>query len=102
MSLLLIDDILAALKPHKNNFILRQIGAQALLYPVVQEVSSLDAYVTLNELGLALWQQLIVAEKSPETVFASILAQYDCSLEELQADSLAFLEKLSAFMLQQH
>ena len=102
MSLILIDNILATLRPHKNDFVLRQIGQQALLYPVVQEVSSLDAYVTLNELGLELWQQLIVAEKNPETVFASILAQYDCSPEELQADSHAFLEELSAFMLQQH
>ena len=95
-------ETLATLRPLQQQFILRQIGDQALLYPVVSNVAALSEYVTLNELGLSLWQQLIVEEKTPEEVFAGILAEYDCSQEELHADSDAFFKELSAFMHQQH
>jgi hypothetical protein len=50
------NDILATLRPLQQQFVLRQIGEQALLYPVVSNVAALSQYVTLNELGLKLWQ----------------------------------------------
>ncbi len=96
------NDILATLRPLQQQFVLRQIGEQALLYPVVSNVAALSQYVTLNELGLKLWQELIVAGIEPQVVLNDILENYDCTAGELHADCAAFLTELRDFMQDTH
>lgn len=96
------NDTLATLRPLQQQFVLRQIGEQALLYPVVSNVAALSQYVTLNELGLKLWQELIVASAEPQVVLNDILENYDCTAEELNADCAAFLKELRDFMQDTH
>jgi hypothetical protein len=91
-------ETLATLRPLQHQFILRQIGDQALLYPVVSNVAALSQYVTLNELGLKLWLELIVAASEPEAVLSEILESYNCTQEELYSDCAAFLNELREFM----
>ena len=92
------SETLATLRPLQQQFVLRQIGEQALLYPVVSNVAALSQYVTLNDLGLKLWQELIVASAEPQVVMNEILETYDCTPEELYADCAAFLNELRDFM----
>jgi hypothetical protein len=98
MSTIDFSETLATLRPLQQQFVLRQIGEQALLYPVVSNVAALSQYVTLNELGLKLWQDLIVAALEPQVVLDEILEAYDCTQEELYADCAAFLNELRDFM----
>jgi hypothetical protein len=92
------SETLATLRPLQQQFVLRQIGEQALLYPVVSNVTALSQYVTLNELGLKLWQELIVAAAEPQVVLNEILETYDCTPEELYSDCAAFLNELRDFV----
>jgi hypothetical protein len=92
------SETLATLRPLQQQFVLRQIGEQALLYPVVSNVAALSRYVTLNELGLKLWKELIVAAAEPKDVLSEILESYDCTQEELYSDCAAFLNELHDFM----
>lgn len=91
-------ETLSVLRSHKHQFVLRKIDDQALLYPIVTNVAALSSYVTLNELGIKLWQELIIDDVDPKVVLKEIMEEFDCTEAELITDCEDFLKQLSSFM----
>jgi len=76
-----------------TNVLPRDIAGETLLIPIRGKLADLQQVYGLDELGREVWERLD-GNRSAEAIAASIVADYDVSLEQCREDVLAFLASL--------
>lgn len=71
----------------------RTIAGETFLVPVGEGARKFNGMFALNELGAFLWERIPAAE-GPEALAEQVLAEYEVSREEAEADTRAFLQQL--------
>lgn len=78
----------------KENFVLREIAGEYIIVPVGNTTLNFNGLMTVNEVGMFIWQQL-QEEITEEELLARVLAEYEVDEETAKADIDEYLERLS-------
>lgn len=76
-----------------NQFILRSIAGEHLLIPTGEAAMSTKGLIALSESGLLLYEKLRDGCGKAELI-SGLLAEYEVTAEEAEADTEAFLDQL--------
>ena len=76
-----------------DQFVLRTIAGEHLLIPTGTAALSLNGLIALSESGLMLYEKLKDGCERADLI-AALLAEYEVSAAEAEADTDAFLEQL--------
>lgn len=76
-----------------DQFILRSIAGEHLLIPTGEAALTVKGLIALSESGLLLYEKLKDGCRK-ETLVAMLLAEYEVSAAEAEADADAFLDQL--------
>ena len=74
----------------KNGFLLREIAGTNVVVPIGERVIEFKGMMTLNELGLFIWNEL-QNERTFDEVLSSIVDAYDVDSDIASADLNEFL-----------
>jgi hypothetical protein len=89
--------LISAIYQEKNHFVCRQTGDELLLIPLKDNVADFNQYLTLNEVGAFIWENL--EEGDDESILVSkICAEFEANEGEVMDDLRAFLEKLRSYL----
>ena len=77
-----------------QNFVFRKIDSDTLLVPIKNDVGDMDCIYNLNEMGAFVWEHLD-GQKSAQDIKNLILAEFDVSVQEAEADLEKFVMQLS-------
>ena len=77
-----------------QNFVFRKIDNDTLLVPIKNDVGDMDCIYNLNEMGAFVWEHLD-GQKSAQDIKNLILAEFDVSVQEAEADLEKFVMQLS-------
>ncbi len=76
-----------------EDFLLREVAGSQVLVPVGAATRSFAGIVTLNSVGVQLWNAL-ETEQTKESLTQVLTARYDVSEEQAMADVEKFLQNL--------
>ncbi|MFZ2447409.1 MAG: PqqD family protein [Syntrophobacteraceae bacterium] len=76
-----------------DDFLLRNVGGQDLLVPLGAKVLDMNALITLNATGRAVWE-LLAEDRSLEYLVAEVVNQFDTDEDRARTDVRAFLDEL--------
>lgn len=92
-----MNQIITSIYQEKNHFVCRQTGEELLLIPLKDNVADFNQYLTLNEVGAFIWENL--EEGDDESIIVSkICAEFEANEGEVMDDLRAFLEKLRRYL----
>lgn len=77
----------------KKELIKREIAGDTILVPLGKTVYDSNGLFMLNELGAFIWD-LLPGAGSEEDICNAVVEQYDVTMETVQMDVAAFLDKL--------
>lgn len=77
----------------KDGFMLRKVGGQYVVVALGEASRSFNGIIRLNETGRLLWEELS-AEKTEQQLCEALLAEYDVTPQQAQADVAAFVQTL--------
>ena len=77
-----------------QNFVFRKIDNDTLLVPIKNDVGDMDCIYNLNEMGAFVWEHLD-GQKSARDMKKLMLAEFDVSVQEAEADLEKFVMQLS-------
>lgn len=77
----------------KQEFILREIAGESILVPVGDTALTFNGLITLNEVGLFLWEKL-QEDVTREGLLEKVLEEYDVDSQTALQDIDEFLEQL--------
>ena len=89
--------LITAIYQEKNHFVCRQTGDELLLIPLKDNVADFNQYLTLNEAGAFIWENLDEGDDEASLV-AKICTEFEANEEEVLEDLRAFLEKLRTYL----
>jgi hypothetical protein len=78
----------------RADVVLREVAGERLLVPIHRDAADLRAVFVVTGIGAFIWE-LLDGERPLEAVLAAILARYDVSVEQAQADLRSFVERLT-------
>ena len=76
-----------------DNFVLREIAGEYIIIPVGSTALKFNGLITVNEVGVLLWNML-QKEVSLEELVQGVLAEYDVQEDVAREDIKEFLDKL--------
>lgn len=76
-----------------DNFVLREIAGEYIIIPVGGTALKFNGLITVNEVGVLLWNML-QKEVSLEELVQGVLAEYDVQEDVAREDIKEFLDKL--------
>ncbi len=77
----------------KKGFLLREVADNYIVVAVGSAVKDFNGIITLNDTAAFLWRQL-QDDATEEQLLEKMLAEYDVSKEQAEADVKMFVEKL--------
>lgn len=77
----------------KDGFMLRKVGGQYVAVALGEASRSFNGIIRLNDTGRLLWEEL-AAEKTEQQLCEALLAEYDVTPQQAQADVAAFVQTL--------
>lgn len=77
----------------EKEFVLREIAGDYIIIPTGKTVLEFNGLVTVNEVGVLLWNML-QEEVTLEDLVKGVLAEYDVDEATARADIQEFLDKL--------
>lgn len=77
----------------KDGFMLRKVGGQYVVVALGEASRSFNGIIRLNDTGRLLWEELS-AEKTEQQLCEALLAEYDVTPQQAQADVAAFVQTL--------
>ena len=92
-----MKQLISAIYQEKNHFVCRQTGDELLLIPLKDNVADFNQYLTLNEVGAFIWENMDVGDDEP-TLVVKICAEFEVNEDEVMNDLRAFLEKLRSYL----
>lgn len=78
----------------EKEFVLREIAGDYIIIPTGSTVLDFNGLITVNEVGVTLWNML-QEEVTMDELVAGILAEYDVSEEVARKDIQEFLDTLT-------
>lgn len=79
----------------KSDYILREVAGSYIVVPTGNARVNFNGMVTVNEVGAFLWK-LLETDTDTDALLGAVLAEYDVSREQAEADLAKFIEKLRA------
>ncbi len=76
-----------------SNVVFRQIGDEALLIPVADDVGDLSNIYNLNEVGTRIWE-FIDGEKDVMEICKMIAGEYEAQMDVVMNDTAEFISDL--------
>jgi len=76
-----------------RNLVFRQIGDEALLIPVANDVGDLSNIYNLNEVGTRIWE-FIDGEKDVMEICKMIAGEYEAPMDVVMNDTAEFISDL--------
>ena len=82
-------------KPYRksDSIVYRKIGQNFILVPIRQDVADLESVYTLDEVSARIWE-LIDGGTTSLQVRDALVAEYEVTLEQAEADLAEFLNQL--------
>ena len=80
------------MKRHPD-YLLSEVAGTNVLIPIGKAVANFNELVSLNGMGVTVWN-LLEEETTPDVIVDAILAEYDVDRETAAADIAVFLETL--------
>lgn len=77
----------------KDGFMLRKVGGQYVVVALGEASRSFNGIIRLNDAGRLLWEAL-GAEKTEQQLCEALLAEYDVTPQQAQADVAEFVQTL--------
>ena len=77
-----------------KEFVLREIAGDYIIIPTGATVLEFNGLITVNEVGVTLWNML-QEEVTMDELVQGVLAEYDVEEEVARKDIQEFLEKLT-------
>ncbi|MBQ7088343.1 MAG: PqqD family protein [Clostridia bacterium] len=77
----------------KEGFLLRQVGGNHVLVPVGAQSVDFRCIITLNEVGVFLWQRM-VSDCTVDSLVEALLGEYDVQADVAHADVERFVASL--------
>lgn len=75
--------------------VFRRIGSEVLLLPIRRNMGDLESIFSLNEVGARVWE-LLDGRRSLGEVRDVVLAEFEATAGEVEADLLEFIARLEA------
>ena len=92
-----MKQLIASIYEKKESYVCRNTGEELLLIPLKDNVADFNQYLTLNEVGAFIWENL--EEGDNESILVSkICAEFEANEGEVMDDLRAFLEKLRSYL----
>jgi hypothetical protein len=76
-----------------ENFVFRRIEDETILVPIKDNVGDMGSIYNLNEVGALVWE-LLDGQKTLHDIRDSLVAQFEVSTQEAQADLGEFINQL--------
>ena len=76
-----------------SSIVARKIAGELILVPIRKTVGDIDSIYALNDVGRRIWE-LLDGEKSVAEIRDTIVAEFETTHEEAEADLLEFLQGL--------
>ena len=92
-----MKQLISAIYQEKNHFVCRQTGDELLLIPLKDNVADFNQYLTLNEVGAFIWENMDEGDDET-TLVVKICAEFEVNEDEVMNDLRAFLEKLRTYL----
>lgn len=86
---------LASVFKRSENFVYRVVEGEAILVPIRAQAADLDCLYALNAVGARIWEAL-GGRRSLREVRDRLVAEYEVSEAQAEADLLAFVAELAA------
>lgn len=77
-----------------NEYIIRNIASEYIIVPVGQVALDFQGLITVNEIGVYIWELLQKKEVTFDNLLAAILDEYDVSQTVAKQDLTDFLNQL--------
>ena len=77
-----------------ENFIFRRIEDETILVPIKDNVGDMGSIYNLNEVGALVWE-LLDGQKTLGHIRDAVVAQFEVSTQEAQADIFEFISQLA-------
>jgi len=92
-----MKQLIASIYEKKEHFVCRNTGEELLLIPLKDNVADFNQYLTLNEVGAFIWDNIEIGDDEA-TLVAKICAEFEADETEVLTDLQSFLEKLRSFL----
>jgi hypothetical protein len=92
-----MKQLIASIYEKKEHFVCRNTGEELLLIPLKDNVADFNQYLTLNEVGAFIWDNIQLGDDEA-TLVAKICSEFEADETEVLTDLQAFLEKLRSFL----
>ncbi len=89
--------LITSICQEKSHFVCRQTGEELLLIPLKDNVADFNQYLTLNEVGAFIWENLEEGDDEA-TLVAKICTEFEANEDDVLEDLRAFLEKLRTYL----
>ena len=76
-----------------ENFVFRRIEDETILVPIKDNVGDMGSIYNLNEVGALVWE-LLDGQKTLGDIRDTVVAQFEVSTQEAQADICEFISQL--------
>jgi hypothetical protein len=76
-----------------ENFVFRRIEDETILVPIKDNVGDMGSIYNLNEVGALVWE-LLDGQKTLRDIRDTVVAQFEVSTQEAQADLGEFINQL--------
>ena len=92
-----MKQLIASIYEKKESYVCRNTGEELLLIPLKDNVADFNQYLTLNEVGAFIWDNIQLGDDEASLV-AKICSEFEADETEVLTDLQAFLEKLRSFL----
>ena len=92
-----MKQLIASIYEKKESYVCRNTGEELLLIPLKDNVADFNQYLTLNEVGSFIWDNIELNDNESSLV-AKICTECEADETEVLTDLQAFLEKLRSFL----
>ena len=77
-----------------KDFTIQKVGRSYVAVPVGETSKSFHGMVRLNETGAFLWNKLMEADQTEDSLVAALLEEYDVSKDDARADVQRLIAEL--------
>ena len=92
-----MKDVMKQICEKKESYVCRNTGDELLLIPLKDNVADFNQYLTLNEVGAFIWENMDEGDDET-TLVVKICAEFEANEDEVMNDLHAFLEKLRSYL----
>lgn len=93
-----MKDAIKQIYERKEGYVCRQTGEELLLIPLKDNVADFNQYLTLNEVGSYIWENMNSGDDE-NSIVAKVCLEFDADEHLVKNDVLIFLTKLHQFVI---